>query len=269
MKFDYSKLQNAMREFARDSGRSKHEVCRMAARGFVKDVVSITPPASKGVAGMAAKKAGEAAIVRDLQRIFLVMGDAQINQFTNATGGTQVEDFGHRGAKSIGQVTTKVLSRGEMAVWHGSRRGSDGRVKGGGKGGMLNRIRASALTTGLKKSDLPALDVGIVRKADFDWFAKTLQKMVGFLSAGWNAAAQKLGVKLPAWVKRHGTSFGEHKVTETATTLRIELSNTVGFVGNVKAYEGRVQKAINYQARKMGRQVDALLRKRLRKAGFR
>ncbi|MEA3213561.1 MAG: hypothetical protein QOE70_6618 [Chthoniobacter sp.] len=34
---------------------------------------------------------------------------------------------------------------------------------------------------------------------------RDLLKRVGELAAGWNAGAQKLGVKLPAWVARHGS----------------------------------------------------------------
>src|SRR6185436_20843020 len=35
---------------------------------------------------------------------------------------------------------------------------------------------------------------------------RDLLKRVGELAAGWNAGAQKLGVKLPAWVARHGSA---------------------------------------------------------------
>jgi hypothetical protein len=35
---------------------------------------------------------------------------------------------------------------------------------------------------------------------------RDLLKRVGELAAGWNAGAQKLGVKLPAWVARHGST---------------------------------------------------------------
>lgn len=212
MKFDYSELNRAMAALAADGGKSKLEVCRMAAKGFIKDIVGITPPASKGVAGMAAKKAGEAAVERDIAAIAIPVD----------------------GVPRAG--------KGDLFAWHQSK-WQNGRIRSNGEQIAVNR-------------------------ADYNAIVRTLKALVGFLAAGWNAAAQKLGVKLPAWVKRHGSKFGEHRITETPTRVSIELSNVVGFVGDVKAYDRRVQMAVNYQAKKMQRQCNALLRKRLRKAGF-
>ncbi|WP_009960162.1 hypothetical protein [Verrucomicrobium spinosum] len=40
------------------------------AKGFVKTVIAITPPASVGTTGAAAKKQGEESVCRDLMRVF-------------------------------------------------------------------------------------------------------------------------------------------------------------------------------------------------------
>lgn len=212
MTFDYSDLNRAMNDLAKDGGKSKLEITRMAAKGFVKDIVGITPPASKGVAGIAAKRAGEAAVERDIASIAIPVD----------------------GVPRAG--------KGDIFAWHKSK-WQNGRIRSNGEQLAVNR-------------------------ADYNAMVRTLKALVGFLAAGWNAAADKLGVKLPAWVKRHGSKFGEHRITETPTKVSIELSNVVGFVGDVKAYDRRVQMAVNYQAKKMQRQCDALLKKRLRKAGF-
>ncbi len=45
-----------------------------------------------------------------------------------------------------------------------------------------------------------SVDAGALRTLKRD-----LLNRVGELAAGWNAGAQKLGVKLPAWVARHGS----------------------------------------------------------------
>ena len=111
-------------------------------------------------------------------------------------------------------------------------------------------------------------DIALVPKNVMEEVRKILKRQIGVLAAGWNTAAQKLGVKLPAWVTRHGTAYGEVVLTITATTFRLELSNVVQFVENVRGYESRVQRAIDFQTRKMEREADYLLKKALRKAGW-
>lgn len=245
-RFDYRHLQTGLHALAKDGGKSKLELCRTAAKGFVKDVVSITPPASKGTTGTAAKKAGETAIAADIAKLVIAEATApgQPGIFVEkrppgrGAGGRFVA---HDRPTQIG--THPVLERGQLIQFHKDhvRRGDV-------------RIARDAR--------------GIARAVDIVWLTRTVQKLVGHLAAGWNAGAAALAVKLPAWVKRHGSRYGEHKITITPTVARIELSNTVGFVGDVKAYDRRVQYAITHQGRKMERQADALLKKRLRAAGF-
>lgn len=49
--FDMTQVRRAARRLADETTRTKGEVVRMAARGFVKDIVKFTPPASKGTTG--------------------------------------------------------------------------------------------------------------------------------------------------------------------------------------------------------------------------
>ncbi len=64
---------------------------------------------------------------------------------------------------------------------------------------------------------------------------RDLLKRVGELAAGWNAGAQKLGVKLPAWVARHGSKRSSAAVLNTFRVFRIILTNAVKYVTNVRA----------------------------------
>ena len=107
-----------------------------------------------------------------------------------------------------------------------------------------------------------------VSSAEYNALRKTLLARVGWLASGWNAAAQKLGVKLPAWITRHGTGTGIILVSNDGRRFRIEISNAVKFVGNVKDLDRRIQKAITYQANAMQRQADFLLKKAIKQAGF-
>jgi hypothetical protein len=107
-----------------------------------------------------------------------------------------------------------------------------------------------------------------VSNTDYNALKKTLLLRVGWLASGWNAAAQKLGVKLPTWISRHGTSAGVILVTSDGRRFRIEISNAVKYVGSVKDLDRRIQKAVTYQANAMQRQADFLLHKAVKKAGF-
>ena len=107
-----------------------------------------------------------------------------------------------------------------------------------------------------------------VSSTEFNALKKTLLGRVGWLASGWNAAAQKLGVRLPAWIARHGTSAGVILVTSDGRRFRIEISNAVKYVGSVKDLDRRIQKAVTYQANAMQRQADFLLHKAVKKAGL-
>jgi hypothetical protein len=112
------------------------------------------------------------------------------------------------------------------------------------------------------------IDKMVISAAAKAQLLKHLFAHVGILASGWNAAAEKLGVKLPAWVRRHGTRFGSAELEVTATRFRAVLSNEAEFIGNVRGYEERIARAFNYQAAKMDRQADYLQKKAIKEAGF-
>ena len=97
---------------------------------------------------------------------------------------------------------------------------------------------------------------------------RQLLARVGELAAGWNAGADKLGVKLPAWVARHGSKRSAAAVINTYTRIRIILTNAVKYVTNVESYDRRIQSAINIQGKKMQRRAEFLLTRALRQAGW-
>ena len=108
-----------------------------------------------------------------------------------------------------------------------------------------------------------AVDVAALRALKRD-----LLKRVGELAAGWNAGAQKLGVKLPAWVACHGSKRSAVAVINTFTRFRIILTNAVKYVTNVESYDCRIQSAINIQGRKMQHRAEFLLKRVLQSTGW-
>jgi hypothetical protein len=282
MKIDTSDVRRSMARLAAATGKLKSEIVKTAAKGFVKDIVSISPPASKGSTGLDARKAGEGSILSDVfggktQGLFLV-SDVDPNEVS----GGYVAQFNAQNGKPI--LRKKQPGEEDFArVWTAK----DGRVYGVEKqlfrpnaslAEMLAHIaRYRSKSTG-RVSRAGTRDKVIGRHVFIDKMVisetakaqllKHLFSHVGILASGWNAAAEKLGVKLPAWVRRHGTRFGSMSVTATATRFRAELSNDVEFIGDVRGYDRRIAAAFRYQVNKMDRQADYLQKKAIRQAGF-
>ena len=216
LRFDLRPIQRGIMALAPQMKKSRRELTEEAARGFVKEVVAITPPASKGKRGGAAKKAGEGAIIVDLARVM------------------------------VAAARRKGVKLGDPAEIH--KRLRDPRT---------GRINPRNL-----QHPYP-VDASALRA-----LKRELLKRVGELAAGWNAGAQKLGVKLPAWVARHGSKRSAAAVINTFTRFRIILTNAVKYVTNVESYDRRIQSAITIQGRKMQRRAEFLLTRALRRAGW-
>jgi len=216
MRFDLRPIQRGIKALAPQMKKSRRELAEEAARGFVKEVVAITPPASKGKRGSGAKKAGEGAIIADLARVM------------------------------VAAARRKGVTLGDPAEIHKRLRDSH-----------TGRINPRNL-----KSPYP-VDASALRA-----LKRQLLARVGELAAGWNAGAQKLGVKLPAWVARHGSKRSSAAVINTFRVFRIILTNAVKYVANVESYDRRIQSAINIQGKKMQRRAEFLLTRALRQAGW-
>ena len=110
-----------------------------------------------------------------------------------------------------------------------------------------------------------------VRSAELRALQAKLFANVGWLAAGWNKAAEKLGLSgrsWPAWVQRHTGAKGYCNISVAEGRFRIEIANTVPFIGNVRDLDRRIQAAIDYQANAMNRQAVFLLKKALQEAGW-
>ena len=224
-KTDFRELRKAIAALQKETPKAKGKCVQQAARGFVKKIVEITPPASEGVTGNAARQRGEQIIVSDIGRIM--------------TG-------------AVAQGTTR-------------RTLLDGRSGAASAEELYKRFRDSRTgrinPAGLRHPYL-------VPQAQVMALLRRLLGEVGWMAAGWNAAARSLKVGLPAWIRRHGDRAGSILVRTRGEIVRIEVTNKVKFVGNVKDYNRRIQKAVDYQAGAMRRQAQYLMEKAVKKSGF-
>jgi hypothetical protein len=201
---DNSKLLKRMQRYEQITGKQVAMTMRRGARLLAVNMAISTQPYGKG---LEAKKQGEAAIGKDLLRIFYVMHPENIQKYLDFYGKKNTFKFGHKGGAPIGDVTHQVLSSMEIKGWHQSHRLSgSGRTRNIKlKDGMDVRT-----TTGIRFRDLAGLDLGIVSQPQFDNYVKFVQLRVGMTKAAWAAAALQVNADvkdalsgIPAWVKRH------------------------------------------------------------------
>ena len=219
MSRDYSSWNRAVRELQQlSTKKTGEEIVGEAVRGFIREVVNVTPPA-KGKADGAAKKADENTIENDLTKL-----------------ATPVAGVSGRKARAA------MATAGDLrAAWADARKGqSSGRVNPATRKKLL------------------------VSKGDFNRVLREIQKQVGILAAGWNAAANRFGARLPAWIKRHGTRGGRDLKAQTGQSagdllvLRQAFQNAGLGADGVAANVSKMQKALSGANEEGNSTADAL-----------
>jgi hypothetical protein len=125
------------------------------------------------------------------------------------------------------------------------------------------RGRVTVNLRGVRDARIP------VSKPRLDAFVKRKISHVGFLAAGWVAAARKLGTRLPEWITRHGSRFGSVKITLARSSISVRVENAVPYVGNVSGIHRRIQAALDQRSRQMFKQLrDLAVKRAAKKAGF-
>ena len=225
---DMAKVKKLLRRVPQEAGRIMQKAVEVDAKGFVRDIVNITPP-SMGKADKESKQRGEAAIVRDLlgirgegQRrinaVFIVISDEVLAKATAKEN--YVRLFATKDGVVFGvepDLYHPNASTAEMHIWHLSNRD-------GGK------ITSSGSVT-RDDGRLKIFQRMVVSASAFERYKKFIFKEVGMLAGGFNDAAAKLGVSLPAWIKRHGTGRGVCQVKTGPNSFSIKITNSVKYAG--------------------------------------
>lgn len=97
---------------------------------------------------------------------------------------------------------------------------------------------------------------------------KKLESHVGRFASGWAAAANRLGVSIPAWIGRHGTSRGGVMVNLTAPKYFVEMSLNAPPNSPDAELERRVRYALNYTQGRLDRAIAGTIAANARKAGL-
>jgi hypothetical protein len=204
-------------EFARFSAVEKKQILdttlRNDVKGFVRDVIAITPPGSAGAplsaggAGDAAVKRHKIKIYRDLLKIFRPLSDGVIDHANKQAmrGGNHIHLY-NDGTREV-WVTLELfhpsLDQAGFSAQHANH-------------WQRGRVR-----------NIPDNMRWVVRKDALMAFAETLYQKSGILAGGWAAAAREFKVRMPAIMKRHAT--GSVQVTIKDDHWHMRTENTVGY----------------------------------------
>lgn len=194
------------------------EVLKNQARLFVQDVVQVTPPFSQGVNATKARQRGEKSIKSNLNKLFIARPLVGSRKVTHLFGKTDVPGLPYT-------VKTTEKYPDVEGIYRTEKKAAKGRAVRG------VRFSRQELPVSLKK-------VRAIYTRE--------KKKVGWLAGGWNAAATKLGSKVPAWVKRHAAAPGAVSMRFSRTKLSIRVENRVNYANAV----GGMQKRMAFALRK-------------------
>ena len=98
---------------------------------------------------------------------------------------------------------------------------------------------------------------------------KKLYSHVGRLAAGWIASAERLGVSVPPFIRRHrGGGRGSYRENLRAPRYEIEMTLNAPRNSPAEELERRVRYALIYAEDRIKRAIEGTINPDARKAGF-
>lgn len=253
------------------SPENVQKLVTLSAKRFVKNVVAITPPA-KGKADSSAKKRGEATIDVDTGLTMDAMSSKELSALQEFHGGAGyvANALRNKAGKVYLEDRNFILWDAQAALaFHMKKRsassGRPGAAAKGRTGGTRIRSRDAGAHNqhiGRSKSD----DIAQVPPTVLAQVRKMLKQRVGWLAAGLNPAAQKLGVPMPAWIKRHGTKHGKIEVTASRAGLRIRIIQNVPFADAIRGYSRQWDFALQKEIKSLVAQAKVIFKKKAARA---
>jgi hypothetical protein len=186
-------------------------------------MIRITPPFNGKGSIAAAKKQGERAILKDMRKIFVPVDLKGQRQITQVFGKVIEPRY----------VYTKEKHPDVESVWQSRR-----------KTAMRNRRGRNLFYVDRRK---------------FERLRKKKIKQVGKLGSGFAPAANRLGVALPAFMKRHQTP-GSIQVNSTPDHIQITIINGAHYAHQIPDLRRRIEWAVGAQRGAMERQLNRAMK---------
>lgn len=242
---DYSRFEAAAGKLGSIVEVDGEVFMRTQAKGVISEVIKITPPANgAGSTIKASVERAGAKIDRDLRALFIPVQIKGARTINHLFGDFNPDGVGRQPPYVV--PTREVYPDVEGIYGHRKQRGS---------------------ATGRKTVGRGRRQAYYVAAAKMEALARKLKARIGWLAAGWNAAANALKAAMPAYAKRHNAP-GDFQVEVSDKRIRITFTNDVSYAARVPGIQRRLQFALDKQAGKMERQIPHVLKAAAEKSGF-
>lgn len=219
-------ISPSVRRYATEFKKGLRETVKVTSAGITRRVIDLTPPASQGVTGADAYRAGRTKIAGQMSSAMIPVRIKGRRKITTV--------FGHHLKRPV-YVPTRERYPDVDTVYR-------------------SRTKIAASGFGIRTKSGPKAYVD-VRK--FQAVLKARQDRVGALAAGFSGAAQALDVPLQNWVSRHGTSGGRVQIDTAGDRMRVVVENFGnGAPAAVRSeLARRIDYAVQYQRNAMERAI--------------
>lgn len=272
---DQGHWTNQLHRLARAMGKSLEEAVKQQAGLVTLDAMLLTPPfPSEGGGGSKAlksswpahRKAGEAAVARDLKRVFrpasnwtgLSTGKGRDNRADQAAKLARSGDLdGIKALFKSGRIKRVVaLANASDAAQHKAKRNRRGHVSPSFRGILVH--------TGRVPTFEQRREGRVEKYGGLQGLYRRTIKAIGFAKAGWLKAAQQLGVakRVPAWVRRHSSAPGVYRPEGKDLMQAVTVGNAVPYIQEAGRELQIVRVAMAGRSRLMEKQIAQTLRKR-------
>jgi hypothetical protein len=253
-RLDTREWEVAVNKLAAETRKDTQKVMEQSAKLLVRDIVRNTPPfgnAPNTESFGVKKKIGEAALIRDVQRIYGDLREIGLVK-SNTPGGKRVLKLAATDQEAckvllnkMGYPTKAVLQDFDKN-YHKKSINKRGKVhwrKSWGKVYVLKR--------------------GAIKK-----YITSVKKRVGTAMSGWSKGVAKLKVTgVGKWAKDKRAKTRSHAlIKKDANGWSMTLSNRVGFIQHIGTSIRPVQKAIKSQTRNLNKRIEQAVAHAARKA---
>lgn len=227
--------------------KSAEDIVMQTGRQLAKDLVTITPPTPQSgdkSTSAAVRRIGEAAVERDIKKIFYDAGKIKLDD-PGLARLLRKGDFEtlKRQLKPGNFLEEYEIATEPLRRLHNAQRDRRGRVR--------REPRKKYLVT----------ERGALQK-----YIKRKRSAVGYMRSGWLDAAQNFGSAIPAWVARHG-SRGDFSKSVHAGGIRVVFSNATRTIGAANRDKRILREALSHRLEMMKKQYEKVLQNRI-KRGF-
>jgi hypothetical protein len=276
--FAQDKFAQDIKRLAQLTRKTAPDILKQAARAVVADACALTPPTTNnplGAAGLnrkltslpgnskAAEEQGKKAIARDVNRLFIPVDQFLSDRVVRAAGIQNSESVARRLKRMVSAgrwFDADKLMRKLKLKYYPAEIAKNATVD------LLNKYRDA--NGRIRRQGARRQGILIANERSMPRVIRIKQKLVGTAKSGWRKAADMVGLRLPAWIRKHdGTGIAS--ASNSPDKPEFTVGNAVRYIQRAGREEKIMERAIGNVRRNLPLQIEAILKRKARGAGFR